>query len=89
MKLVVLHHSQLTVNDRSLISGLALILCCHLARTLPLFPVRQANGRGRWQVEAADASDLVGISVSVTNASYQSGVQAASSINMILPSTFP
>jgi len=92
MKLVVLHPSQLTVNDCSAYkrSGINLVLSSPTyPPTLPRMSGDQANGRGRWQVAAADASDLVGIRVSVTNASYQSGAQAASSSNMILPSTFP
>jgi len=71
MKLVGLHYSHLTVNDRSADKrGLVLILCCHLPPTLPLFPLPQANGRGRRQVAAADTSGLVG---PVPNASISQG----------------
>jgi len=63
MKLVVLRYSQLTVNDRSADKRSGTVV----SRQPP--PLPHTSGKRERSAAAADASDLVGISVCVTNAS--------------------
>ena len=87
MKLVVLGYSQLMVNDRSADKWSSAVV---VVSRLPS-PLLHTSGKRERSAAAADASDLVGIGVCVTNASVtRSGrPQAVSNKGKVFPYSLP